>query len=744
MFALLRVTALAAGPPVQELSFEAEVMKPFRVKVRQYETLEKVGDLPGPWQPGAWAEGAVGEAARMPDPVAMKPALRITNLEGRPSMMWKPWGDARIEGGQWQATIQYLKPGTKSAALVATIDGKETEVRLPPSRTWQTKSLRFQVPRRENNALRLTLQHYEGIGPEESLWVRSLKLEKTGGLPSMPPFVVDVSRVTGAKVDERIINLKGQTLEVGKGKAYPTLRAAWDRATENLKNRVPTRIRIHPGTYREGGFEMNAGWMAKNPNPVRETPLVIEAAKPGTVVLSGSDLFPSGEWKAVRDAQGNVLYYEHPWPHDFGFNPGGWRSHNPKLPLEHRKELAFINGKPLKQVELELYDYTPSAYDKKFPPGTKTDPFKGVPQNFEFHGVYRYKGFRNPAEALEPGTFGVAERDENGNKIFVRPAPGTDWRKALIEVGVRPFHMWFFWKDNLVLRGLTFQHGVGPIEAHGAVLIGHWHYPQTEFNNNNILVEDCTFRWNNNQCVIRYARDVTFRRNQVLYGAYGGVLTGNVHNLLWEDVETSFNNWRVYGGWSSGPVKIHQTQDAVFRNHTSIGNNGTGLWYDITCGNVLVDRAVLFRNHQGLDWEISRGLLVRDSLIAMNERGNFVSPTGMDMTVENSIFYGVNDVGQFYFEAGERDSGPEIMQMMGREPIPFYTLGPLTVRDSVIASADDSPLFFQEHGNPYWYPEFLKERLHLHDNVWHATSKNVFGTAKIYGTDWQKKPPRNT
>jgi hypothetical protein len=255
-------------------------------------------------------------------------------------------------------------------------------------------------------------------------------------------------------VDESAIK---QVLEVGAAKTYKTFGAAWKVAVQSIKEGIPTKILVHPGIYREGNFELNA----KNVGgKSADTLLVIEAARPGTAILSGSDVFAPNTWKAVTDAAGEVLYYEHDWPYDLGFRPGGWLRYNPKLTIEHRQELAFVNGQPLKQVELEIYKHTPVQplpndgwNSAKFPEGTKTDSFKGVPQDINNKGLYEYQRFVDPATVLKPGTFGVAERDENGNKIFVRPAKGVNWQQSLIEVGVRPFHIWSFNKHNLVLRG---------------------------------------------------------------------------------------------------------------------------------------------------------------------------------------------------------------------------------------------------------------------------------------------------
>ncbi|HLL88894.1 MAG TPA: hypothetical protein VK324_06300 [Tepidisphaeraceae bacterium] len=551
--------------------------------------------------------------------------------------------------------------------------------------------------------------------------------------------------VTGADVDEKAVK---ETLEVGADASYKTISAAIDKAKGNLKDGVPTRVSIRPGTYREGEFTIDANQIG---GKAAETLLIIEAKKPGSVIISGADAYPLASWKPVKNAAGKIVCYEHEWTYDFGFNPGGWAQFNPKLPYEHRREMMFVDGQPLRQVMLERYKYIPVKADPKeytkslpFGPDEKTDPFKGVPQDHNFHGRYEYLGFSDPAETLKPGQFGIAERDENGNKIFFTPPEGVNLSKALIEVSTRQYHLWAFYKSNLVLRGLTFEKACTRIEAHAAVRSGHW-YNNKELTNNNVLIEDCHFLWNNGrQLSLDWGRDVTLRRNKINYGGYGGIGQGMHDNLLMEENETNFNGWRVAGGWASGPVKLHNLHNAAVLKHTSIGNNGTGLWWDISCANIVVEGALLVGNTTGFDFEISKGMTLRNSLIALNRGSQFWIPTAMDMTVENCIVYGTKGKGVLNFEAGLRDSDEKLAKLLDRPVIDKYQLGPVTLRNNAIVSGDaDVPVFFQEHGNPDLFEQFIKTRLTNEHNLWFAPGVKPFGTRRDYSGNWQKLPVKN-
>ncbi len=79
----------------------------------------------------------------------------------------------------------------------------------------------------------------------------------------------------------------------------------------------------------------------------------------------------------------------------------------------------FIDRQLQKQGALEQYDY-------------KRDPnlFKNPDRQ------WFYTGFQQPT-VLKPGEFAVAERDENGNRLFVRVADPAAFAKARIEVPQR-------------------------------------------------------------------------------------------------------------------------------------------------------------------------------------------------------------------------------------------------------------------------------------------------------------------
>ena len=118
-----------------------------------------------------------------------------------------------------------------------------------------------------------------------------------------------------------------------------SIQEAVDRALENKRNALATRVVVHAGTYRESvSFLRYTNHPDSQPN--NTTPMLFEAQPPGSVVLSGSDVFP--DWQAV-----GAGLYEAPWLQDWGLytdDPTGVPE------LSQRREMVFENGTLLTQV----------------------------------------------------------------------------------------------------------------------------------------------------------------------------------------------------------------------------------------------------------------------------------------------------------------------------------------------------------------------------------------------------------
>jgi parallel beta-helix repeat protein len=290
--------------------------------------------------------------------------------------------------------------------------------------------------------------------------------------------------------------------------------------------------------------------------------------------------------------------------------------------------------------------------------------------------------------------------------------------------------------ENVVLRNLNFQHSNGEIEVDAAVMFGPW-YGKNEFRGNNILIENCDFFWNNSRGLsLLNTKNITLRRNTVNYNGFSGIIASILMNTVWEDNETSFNNWRGYMGgfvgWAIGGVKLHYTRNGIFRRHQSIGNMTRGLWFDIANRNILIENLTAIHNICGLFLEISPGpFLVRKTLLADDDKVNFLISNATNIIFENSIIHGVKGSNPVEFtSAKSRTFTDGIAQILGDNDgaeIPI-SLGATMFRNNVIVvDTSDQALIIQDTGDPRVYREFLEQGYAGSDNVYWAPERNVFG-----------------
>ncbi len=121
-------------------------------------------------------------------------------------------------------------------------------------------------------------------------------------------------------------------------------------------------------------------------------------------------------------------------------------------------------------------------------------------------------------------------------------------------------------------------------------------------------------------------------------------------NILIEDSETSFNNlipWkRVNVGFQAGGFKVAIAHKLTFLRHTSIGNHGPGLWFDISNDEMEVANCYVADNlaFGGVMNEISYRIHIHDSVFINNKGGGVLIAEAPGALIERNIMIG-NDGG---------------------------------------------------------------------------------------------------
>jgi hypothetical protein len=431
--------------------------------------------------------------------------------------------------------------------------------------------------------------------------------------PSAAPFAfAGIKTMPGAKMDESIVKKVVEAHPAPSGDQM-SLRQAWEAVRSALDAGIPVKLLLEAGVYRESLSDATP----LTTNGLK-TLLIIEGKGLEGAVFEGSDVVPVSDW---RGEGGGIWSME--WTNDFGNATLPWGA---DFVIAHRREMVFADGEPLKQILLEKYSWKKAGNWSIKTPATT------------------YEGFSLPADTLKPGTFGVAEREENGNRLYIRLPEGKAPDSTLLEVSFRGRCLVLENKKNLVLRNLTFQrfcNGLLLVENmfEGPVMLGK--------EAANVLVENCAFLQNNGMGLHLRGSDVTVRRSQFNHNGYSGIQTNFLNGSWFFENETNFNNWRGWSGkvdgWFVGGVKFHQTKNQVTQRHVSIGNLCPGFWYDIDCHNVFNEDIITFFNQRGVFWELSQGPFEGNRILSAFNKAWFhmdlrASIIG-SMQLRNSIFY---------------------------------------------------------------------------------------------------------
>ena len=480
----------------------------------------------------------------------------------------------------------------------------------------------------------------------------------------------------------------------GNGSAerpFGSLNAARDAVLRLLESGTPVKLQIGPGVYRENvsGFLR----LKESSEAVQNTVLVIEGAPDGQTVLSGSEIFEA-EWTAV---EGDDTLWSAAWPHHWIPDPGPWVATfgHPEIRAETaRREALAVEGQLLRLHAMEQWTWHQ-------PGGAPGADAAGRPRGEVNPGHMRFTGLvpESVSEVLQqPGTFTIVSHPEAPEslrgRIFVRRAPGEGpprqvelpmWRHPEAPM------MRIAFKHNLVLRNLSFTHAnSGYLSA--ALLIA---------DAQNLLIEDCRFFDNVNTGLnIQRSEHVTLRRVVAEHNGQKGIGVGGTRNLLLEDCETSYNNvrghWTNFRRWDPAGIKLGGSHQVEFRRHTAIGNYGGGIWWDVYCTDMLVDRSLLYGNGRlGVEMELADAnggnWEIRNSIVAWNTgAGVFVSMAANTRVLNNVIAH--NGGGELEAEI----SRGQIVFKVRKHPLK----GPQSAKEWESVSIRDN-LFFAEAGQHF-------------------------------------------
>ena len=527
-------------------------------------------------------------------------------------------------------------------------------------------------------------QHPSFCAPRESAPARGAAIPINSGAAVDTSFLSGMWALKGASMwrTRRTVHVDVQAVNASDTNSG-TANAPLKTLGAALKLAQPgTRILLHPGWYPESVT------LGKAQSGTANEPVVIEALKPGTAILTGSDIW------AGWTPSGTHGDYSHPWPYKWGVGKDTFADAGAfNKPLGRRFEMVFADGKPLRQV-LEKAE-------------------------------------------LAPNTFWVSEAD---GQITLRMPPGQSPTHARIEVAVRKSaiemgSIWgklsesHDWPLYYVLRGLAVQHYTG---------LGGYGEAAVTACGAHILIEDCRFTWNNSTALALRGSDMVVRRSVCDNNGSSGIGSPptpfpSIQNVLMEDVQTNHNNWRgaagEFYGFAVAGMKLMTSGNVVLRRFTSSYNASPGIWLDKENRNYLIENSRILHNEKGpgLWMEISEGpLLVRDCICAFNKDGVMISNSSSITLLRNTLYGNASSQIAEWSPAIDREG--------------FYDLS-LTLKDNVIAGTDSQQALWRrpDYANIY-------STLRSEGNLWHRPGGSGWfvGTEALDFSDWLSRTHQDT
>ena len=437
-----------------------------------------------------------------------------------------------------------------------------------------------------------------------------------------------------------------------------------------------TRIQIAPGTYRESlqltGKNMNVG-----------PRIAIEAATPGTVIISGADV-----WTGWQKSDESPDEYTHAWSSQGGLCkvPPHWPNDIGEIAL--RREMVFVDQNLVRQV-------------------------------------------LSRAE-LAPGTFFV---DDPRGVIYLRLTPDFDISRATVEVAVRPKLLSDNGVSGIQVSGIAFEKANTCLPG-AAVQF---------FNTSEARIENCTFRWNSfHGLELHGVSDTSVKKAIAAHNGGAGFHGFQLKNVVYEDDEASYNNWRGAGGhfffWDVGGAKLMWAHNVTVTRFRAFANQSVGLWFDTDDRDVLISEANLSQNsYSGLFLEANQGpIQVEGSRICSNGAEGVRILNSEKVSIENSTLYG-NKIAQVFLDG--RVKARNAKDWETHEPISVSTKDFSLTGNSIVSSDGKQVLMSSLSADPDVANAFLNT-LASGKNTWfspqpaNAFKIDVRGDKQGQALDW--------
>ena len=357
-----------------------------------------------------------------------------------------------------------------------------------------------------------------------------------------------------------------------------TIQQGVNLAIVQIRRAVGAKVLIAPGTYRESVVV---------PSAKTGVALTVQAQTTGTVYIDGADLLTSGS------PNGNGIY-NYAWSDTVSGCPlpSGWITGMPPVVLA--SEMVFVNGSPMTQVM--------------------------------------------SSSQLVPGTFYV---NASYGEVEIDPIAGTDMETAKVEVSARRSTLSVSGSEDVVFRGLVFQHAASCMNQEGATVGG----------STNILFDQDQANWNNwGGLGISFSSNVTVQNSTASYNGGLGFMGYEIQHGLFSSNEADYNNWRGemagFYDFAQGGFKFGRNRYITVNGQHSYNNQAEGLWFDTDNATVTVSNSVLVGSAtENLKFEANEGpfTVTGNTLCSGGVGVILMDSAGVSLT--NNYFYGNQSSG---------------------------------------------------------------------------------------------------
>jgi parallel beta-helix repeat protein len=395
----------------------------------------------------------------------------------------------------------------------------------------------------------------------------------------LPLFACGSAVAASYHVDNRHPRASDSNSGMKPGQPLKTISAGTAKASPG------DTVWVHSGTYREMLLLPRDGESPGKPTSIRAHPGANVAIK-GSDVVTGWTRHSGSIWKR----------------NDWAVN----------------SQQVFVDGRPLQQIGSNC-PFNTQLYEKKpiLPPVGKD------------------------LRDMRAGTFYY---DPSSKVLHVWLIDGSDPNRHSVEASVLDFLIPPQTRNHILLQGLNFSHS--NVTSKGLLLgmANVWGKSWT--------VKECTFNYGDfagialtgeghriMNCAFNHNGDVGINLNGSDEGhRWGPVPDREPQNILLEGNETSFNNYRNFElGFQHGGIKAAVSCKAIqISRHKAFSNQGAGIWFDLYCRSVRIERSEISRNLVGIAIEISDDAVIAGNLVTKNKYQGIYVAASSDVTVENN------------------------------------------------------------------------------------------------------------